>query len=235
MAQPLPDQPRLITFDTYGTLIDWDGALRSYLRMLFGSDRDIAAFYQDWYYSHALPAVVSEPFKLYRDLLRDTMLAACAAHGLHMTSDQADRLGDVMADAPPFADTVPVLDQLRQHAPLATISNSQRDILASSARLMKQPFTYAFTGEVVGSYKPAPELFHAVLDAAGLEPHEVVHVAQSQFVDLPRSVPMGIATVWINRQAQTLCPEHPAPTAELPDLVGLPALLKLHTVAAEAH
>lgn len=225
MAPPLPAKPKLITFDTYGTLIDWDGALRAYLRTLFGSRTDVAEFYQHWYYDHALPAVVNEPFKLYRDLLRDTMLQACEAQGLSMTTAQASRLGNVMADAPPFADTVPVLDQLRRHVPLATISNSQRDILASSAQLMKRPFTYAFTGEVVGAYKPAALLFETVLDAAGAEPHEVVHVAQSQYVDLPRSVPMGMATVWINRQRQTLQPGHPEPTAELPDLTGLPALL----------
>ncbi|MGE0221300.1 HAD-IA family hydrolase [Mycolicibacterium sp.] len=226
-AAPLPNKPKVITFDTYGTLIDWDGALRAYLTLLFGPDVDVAAFYQRWYYGHALPAVLDEPFKLYRDLLTDTLLAACEQEGLTVTREQAERLGDVMADAPPFADTNPVLDVLRELCPLATISNSQKDILEASAAKMNDPFTFMVTGEVVGAYKPAAPLFERVLELAQAKPDEAVHIAQSQYVDLPRSVPMGIPTIWINRQGQALQPEHPAPTLELPNLTALPRALGL--------
>ncbi|MGP3533926.1 HAD-IA family hydrolase [Microbacterium sp. RD1] len=226
-AAPLPARPKVITFDTYGTLIDWDGALKAYLVMLFGPGFDVESFYARWYYSHALPAVTDEPFKIYRELLADTMLAACAAEGVEITEEQAARLGDVMADAPPFPDTIPVLDVLRRAFPLGTISNSQKDILDSSARRMNDPFTHAITAEVVGAYKPAAELFELILDRAGAEPHEAVHVAQSQYVDLPRSVPMGIPTIWINRNSQALHPDHPAPTLVLPNLLGVPDALGL--------
>jgi 2-haloacid dehalogenase len=227
MAAPLPSRPKLVTFDTYGTLIDWDGALRSYLSLVFKPGFPVAEFYQRWYYNHALSAVTTEPFKLYRQLLTDTLLSACAEEGLEITREQAVRLGDVMADAPPFPDTIPVLNVLRKAFPLATISNSQEDILASSARRMNNPFTHMITGEVVGAYKPAPDLFERVLEQSGVKPHEVVHVAQSQYVDLPRSVPMGMPTIWINRQGQDLKPEHPNPTLELPSLLELPRALGL--------
>ncbi len=228
-AAPLPAAPRLITFDTYGTLIDWDSALRGHLVRLFaaeGVDLDVAAFYERWYYGHALPAV-SGPFLLYRDLLRTTMTAALAEAGVAVAPAELDALGDVMARAEPFPDAVAVLAEARRHVPLATISNSQRDILQASARRLGDPFTHALTGEVVRAYKPNRALFDLVLARAGVRPDEVVHVAQSQYVDLPRSVPMGIPTVWINRQGQTLRPETPPPTAELPDLRGLLPLLGL--------
>lgn len=227
MAAPLPDHPKVITFDTYGTLIDWDGALRSYLALIFKPGFAVAEFYKRWYYQHALPAVRDEPFKLYRQLLTDTMLAACAEEGVAITKSQAEQLGDVMADAPPFPDTVPVLNVLRRAYPLATISNSQKDILAASAKKMNEPFTHMITGEVVSAYKPALPLFERILEQAGAEPHESVHIAQSQYVDLPRSVPMGIPTIWINRQGQDLEPEHPAPTVELPNLLRVPQVLGL--------
>ncbi|MEO3839813.1 HAD-IA family hydrolase [Streptomyces sp. B22F1] len=67
------------------------------------------------------------------------------------------------------------------HAPLATISNSQRDIIDVSVRKLGDPFTYVFTGEAVGAYKPHRALFELVLGRAGVEPHEAVHVAQSQY------------------------------------------------------
>jgi 2-haloacid dehalogenase len=236
MAAPLPAVPRLITFDTYGTLIDWDSALRAHVGKLFsakGVELDVRRFYERWYYGYALPAV-SGPFQHYRDLLKTTMAAALAEVDVAVESKELNTLGDVMAQAEPFPDTVAVLTELKRHVPLATISNSERDIIEVSATKLGDPFTYVFTGEVVEAYKPHPALFELVLQRAGVRPHEAVHVAQSQFVDLPRSVPMGIPTVWINRQEQQRKPEIPAPTAELPNLKGLLSLLGL-PVADSAH
>ncbi|MBW8088883.1 HAD-IA family hydrolase [Streptomyces hygroscopicus subsp. hygroscopicus] len=226
-AAPLPARPKLITFDTYGTLIDWDTALRDYLQSLFDARDlkiDLASFYSDWYYLHALPTL-SADFMLYRDLLKTTMRRALAAVSVTFKEEELDALGDVMAAANPFPDTLEILSELRRHVRLATISNSQKDILDLSAQKMGNPFTYQITGEVVQAYKPARPLFDLVLERAGVQPHETVHIAQSQFVDLPRSVPMGIPTIWINRQGQTLLPEHPAPTLELPDLRDVPRVL----------
>jgi 2-haloacid dehalogenase len=235
-APPLPAHPKLITFDTYGTLIDWDGALRRYLQSIFdarGVTVDVTAFYAHWYLDYALPALRGD-FMIYRELLATTMRQACTDASLPIDERELAALGDVMAAADPFPDTVEVLDELRRHAPLATISNSQRDILEASAHKMGDPFTHQITAEVVRAYKPDPALFELVLDRAGVAPEEVVHIAQSQYVDLPRSVPMGIATIWINRQGQTLLPEHPAPTLELPDLRDVPRVLGYATEPAAA-
>lgn len=227
MGMALNTAVRLVTFDTYGTLIDWDSALRAQFAKLFaanGIELDVGEFQHRWYHRHALPAV-SGPFQRYRELLATTAAAALAEDGIVLPQADLATLGDAMAQADPFPDTVPVLAELRRHLPLATISNSQQDIIEVSARTLGDPFTHVITGEVVGAYKPHPALFELVLERAGVRPHEVVHVAQSQFVDLPRSVPMGIPTVWINRQSQTRHPDTPEPAAELPDLRGLPALL----------
>ncbi|MGO4431005.1 hypothetical protein AB4Z54_72585, partial [Streptomyces sp. MCAF7] len=113
-AAPLPATPRLITFDTYGTLIDWDSALRGHMAQLFagkGVKLDVAEFYQRWYYGFALPAV-SGPFQLYRDLLKNTMAEALAEAKVDFDPAELDVLGDVMAQADPFPDTVAVLAEL---------------------------------------------------------------------------------------------------------------------------
>ncbi len=237
MASDLPVAPRLITFDTYGTLVDWDTALRGYIADLLArkdAQMDPHAFYEHWYYEHAYPAVF-EPFRPYRQLLQETLQAALREQALDVEPNDGRDIGDAMAAAEPFPDAVDVLGRLRAHATLATISNSQQDIIRESARKLGNPFTHVFTGEDVRAYKPAPELFELVLERAGVSPGETVHVAQSQYVDLPRSVPMGIATVWINRQGQHRRDDVPRPTAELPDLIGLPGLLALDgTPHAEA-
>lgn len=226
-AVPLPAEPKLITFDTYGTLIDWDGALRRYLQSIFdsrGVTVDVTSFYAHWYHHYALPAL-HDDFMIYRELLATTMRQAFSDASLAVVDSELTALGDVMAGADPFPDTVETLDELRKHAPLATISNSQNDILDASAHKMGDPFTHQITAEVVQAYKPAPALFELVLERAGVAPLDVVHIAQSQYVDLPRSVPMGIPTIWINRQGQSLLPEHPEPTIELPDLRDVPRVL----------
>ncbi|WP_290052161.1 HAD-IA family hydrolase [Amycolatopsis solani] len=227
MAAPLPDEPHLITFDTYGTLIDWDTALRAYVGALFvrkGVGLDVSSFYRDWYYGHALPAV-SGPFVPYRELLTTTLRTALAAADVPLDADDGRDFGDAMAAARPFPDAVDTLARLARHVPLATISNSEHDIIRESSRLLGDPFTYVFTGEDVRAYKPDAALFELVLEKAGVRPRETVHVAQSQYVDLPRSVPMGIPTIWINRHGQTLADGTPAPTLELPDLTRLPSVL----------
>jgi 2-haloacid dehalogenase len=223
MAAPLPTATKLITFDTYGTLIDWDTALREYTASLLtakGSDLDPAAFHHSWYFDHALPAV-SGPFMLYRDLLQTSLHDTLIAYGIEVEPTDGADVGDAMAEAEPFPDAVEALGNLANYAPLATISNSQADIITHSVKKLGDPFTYVFTGEVVQHYKPHPALFELVLNKAGVAPENTIHIAQSQYVDLPQSVPMGLATVWINRHHQTLQPGIPAPTLELHDLVDV--------------
>lgn len=130
MAAPLPAAPKLITFDTYGTLIDWDSALRRYVVDLLtrhGSNQDAASFHYTWYYEYAVPTL-SGRFQIYRELLSTALQAAFAATDVSISDDEAAGIGDAMAAADPFSDSVEALGVLRQHAPLATISNSQQTL-----------------------------------------------------------------------------------------------------------
>ncbi len=235
MAAPLPSRPKLFTFDTYGTLIDWDSALREYIADLLrakGSDLDTRAFHHEWYFGFALPAV-SGPFLIYRELLTTTLQQALRAAGVDVDPADAADVGDAMAAAQPFPDAVESLGQLAEYAPLATISNSQADIISESSRKLGNPFTYIFTGEVVKHYKPHQALFDLVLASAGAAPADTIHIAQSQYVDLPRSVPMGMATVWVNRHHQDLEPGTPAPTIEVHDMVDLDRRIGLRDTGRE--
>lgn len=223
----LDPAPKIITFDTYGTLIDWESAIVGHISEVLkkkGSDIAPSTFYTVWYYGYAYPAVKG-PFQLYRDLLRTTFCQALVAHRLPVEPDDGVTLGDVMAAAEPFPDAVAALKKLKTRYRLATISNSQDDIISHAVAKLESPFDIVITGETTHTYKPNPALFELVMARAGVTAPEVVHVAQSQYVDLPRSIPMGMRTVWINRQAQKLLPETPAPHAELRNLSDLPQLL----------
>ncbi len=218
---------QLVTFDTYGTLIDWEGALTTYIRAVLArkeEDIDPRIFYRVWYHGFALPALKG-PFRIYRDLLQHTFKQALEAHRIPVEPDDGRDMGDAMAAAEPFPDAVAALAALKTKYRLATISNSQDDILAASNRKLGEPFDIMITGETTHTYKPNPALFHLVLARAGVAVDDAVHVAQSQYVDLPQSVPMGLQTIWINRQRQKLLPQTPAPHAELHGLADLPRTL----------
>jgi 2-haloacid dehalogenase len=227
MQLNLEPTPQLITFDTYGTLIDWESAIISYISETAerkGEQLDARQFYRVWYYGYALPALKG-PFMQYRKLLKHTFQQALVAHRIDVEPTDGDTLGDAMAAAEPFPDAVDVLRKLKTKYRLATISNSQDDIISHAAEKLQQPFDLVITADTTHTYKPNPALFELVLARANVDRQRTVHVAQSQYVDLPRSVPMGIRTVWINRQGQKLLKETPAPDVILRDLRALPELL----------
>jgi 2-haloacid dehalogenase len=169
------------------------------------------------------------PFLIYRQLLQNSLQDALREHGADVNPSDGADFGDAMAQADPFPETVDVLHRLAKRFRLATISNSQDDIISHAAARMDDLFDVVLTAETTRTYKPSPELFELVLRTAGVPAARTVHIAQSQYVDLPRSMSMGMRTVWINRNAQTLNPGTPEPHAVLPDLRGLPTLLRIAT------
>lgn len=229
MALNLEPKPELLTFDCYGTLIDWDSALRVYVADLLKRKNlsvEPDEFYHGWYYRHAL-RLLQGPFLIYRELLKQSMQAALREYGADVDDSDGADCGDAMAEAEPFPHTVDVLRQLAGEYRLAIISNSQDDIICHAVERMDNLFSVVLTAETTHAYKPDSALFELVLEKAAVPVERTVHIAQSQYVDLPRSVPMGFRTIWINRNAQDLNDGTPAPDEILPDLRDLPALLKV--------
>jgi 2-haloacid dehalogenase len=223
----LDPKPELLTFDCYGTLIDWDSALRQYVVGLLERKQlsvDPGEFYHGWYYRHAL-RMLSGPFKIYRELLRDSIQDALRECGTEVDDADGSDCGDAMANAEPFPDTLDALHALALTYRMAIISNSQDDIVSHAVKRMDNLFDVVLTAETTHAYKPDPAMFEVVLERAGVPVERAVHIAQSQYVDLPRSVPMGFRTIWINRNAQTLNDGTPAPDEILPDLREVPKLL----------
>src|SRR5690606_30710918 len=142
MEFPREPRPDLLTFDCYGTLIDWDSALRRYVAgVISAKSRSLPAseFYENWYYRHALP-MLRGPFKLYRTLLKDSLHDALRSFGAEVLPADGDDFGDAMADAEPFPDTRAFLHQVAPHFRLGIISNSQDDIISHAVRRMDDLF-----------------------------------------------------------------------------------------------
>ena len=191
-----PANYRTLTFDCYGTLIDWENGILAYLKPLF-----------ERYDVHVIDEFVVECFSRYEP-------AAQAEGGSYRTvlAKVLSRFGERLAFTPkeadlegfaasiehwqPFPDTVPALEMLAKRFDLAVVSNIDDDLFALSAKHLGVPFQHAITAQKVGVYKPAAEMFTAAL---GQVRGPVLHVAQSRFHDILPATAAGLDTVWINR------------------------------------
>jgi 2-haloacid dehalogenase len=221
------DGVTLLTFDCYGTLIDWETGIRAYLTGVLASKPgapDLETFYRHWYEEREIPTI-GGPFLPYRQVLQQSLQAALADFGLPVRPEDGADFGTAMEGWAPFPEAPGVLARLATRYRLAVISNSQHDIIRHAVAKLGNPFTYVITAEDARAYKPDPRPFALALATASAQPAETIHIAQSQLVDLPRSIPLGMRTIWINRNAETLRPGVPAPHWELPDLRPLPDLL----------
>ena len=244
---------KLLTFDCYGTLIDWETGVRAYLGRVLedkgveagagveteagakagtpANDRpEIETFYGRWYERQL--EHIAGPFKPYRKVLRDSLQETLGDFGLPVEKGDGEDFGDDMETWEPFPESAGVLARLREAGyTLTVVSNSQHDIIRHAVEKLGSPFDHVVTAEDVEAYKPDARPFERALELAGVGRDETVHICRSQEVDLPRSVPMGITTVWINRTGERLAEGVPEPDYELADLTGLPDLLGLPDTA----
>jgi 2-haloacid dehalogenase len=136
-----------VTFDCYGTLIDWESGIRAAaLPLLAHAPAAVspAAFFERW---EQLQFERLRPYRPYRQVLRESVRAALAELGVAPTQRAADTLGDAMGDWEPFADTCPALEALRGRVRFGVITNTDDAIIASTRRRLGVPLDFAFTAE----------------------------------------------------------------------------------------
>ena len=214
----MPD--RWVTFDCYGTLIDWEGGLRSALAALWpeaGADRLLRLH-------HTVEPRVQEHGELsYREVLARCLAAVSAIDGLPVPEGRGDALAESLPSWPPFPEVPGALAELRERGwRLAILSNTDPDLLAASVAAIGVPFDALITASEAGSYKPAPGHWERFFADTGAAPEHHVHVAASLFHDVEPAARMGLETVWINRLGESSSLPR---AAELPDLGGLPEVL----------
>lgn len=205
---------RWVTFDCYGTLIDWErGITDALLPLLPGAtDRDALAKR----YIEIEAGVEGERYLSYREILDRAGAALLREHGVETPSP----LPASLPHWRPFPEVPAALRSLRSDGyRLAILSNVDRDLLAHSiARLGVAP-DLAITAEDVGSYKPAAGHWQRFLAQAGVTAAEVVHVGASQYHDMRPAAALGFRTVFVDRHGESLVTE---PTQVIPDLSSLP-------------
>jgi 2-haloacid dehalogenase len=210
----------VLTFDCYGTLIDWEkgilGAVKPILaRHGVGADDDtILETYA------ALEAKYEEgEFLPYRMVLRLVMTEMSLRLKFDAAPGELDCLAQSIGDWPPFPDTVDALRRLAKTYRLAVISNVDDALFALTAKRLQVGFDWVTTAEQVRAYKPSPAMFEEALRRIGGPRERVLHVAQSVYHDIVPARWLGLATVWVNRRAGKAGPGATPRVSAAPDLV----------------
>lgn len=212
---------RWATFDCYGTLVDWNGGVGTELSRLFGEpnpDQLLARYHE------IEPRIQSEhPRWSYRDVMAAALAELASETGTTIPADDKDALARSLPGWTVFGEVREALTQASERGwKLVILSNTDRDLIESSMRVINVPFERAIVASEIGSYKPAYRHWRAFYESTGAETSHHVHVAQSHFHDIVPAHELGIRSIWINRGFQRA---QPAPTRELHDLTGLAEVL----------
>ena len=206
---------KLITFDCYGTLIDWESGIRETLqRQLQSAGRAWEDRFFDLYVEREARHE-SAAYRPYREVLAAAEADVLTAAGVNPLPKPA--LADSLPDWKPFADTLQGLERLREKYKLGVLSNIDRDLFARTARHLGVKFDIVVTAEDVQYYKPGLAHFEKMLEQSRLNKNQILHVAQSLYHDIAVCNELNIPCVWINRRGEENT-RSARPIAEFPDL-----------------
>lgn len=215
---------RVLTFDCYGTLIDWESGILNALKPVFvehhvriSQDDALELFGElEW--------AEQEEYKRYYLVLENVLKTMGTRLGFSPSPSEIRAFGQSVADWSPFPDTVDALLALKQKYKLCILSNVDDELFAHSAKKLQVPFDDVITAQQCGSYKPALNNFRVAAGRVGVPKKQWLHVAQSLFHDIAPANKMGLRTVWVNRRWDKPGAGATPPTTAVPDV-------EVHTLA----
>jgi 2-haloacid dehalogenase len=218
---------KVLTFDCYGTLIDWETGILSTLQPIL-TDHGVTADPEHLLtlYGEVESAAEQGPYVPYRQLVMAVLRGIGERLGFSPSETEQSRFAHAVGDWPPFADTSAALGALKRRFRLAIISNVDDDLFARTNQKLDVRFDWIVTAQQVRSYKPSLDNFRQALARIGLPTEQVLHVAQSLFHDHVPAKQLGLETVWVNRRhgraGSGASPSATArPDLEVPDLATL--------------
>jgi 2-haloacid dehalogenase len=198
----------ILTFDCYGTLIDWESGLLPVIHRVLGAhkkdidDATILKLYADFEQRLEQSSERSSeqrPFRPYREVLESVVRQFGTEFGFAPTVDEAHSLPDSLPKWKPWPDTVAALRQLKTRFRLAILSNVDDDLFAGTRPQLGVEFDAVVTAQQAQAYKPALKIFELALTRVNAPAHRVLHVGQSIYHDVIPAQALGLATVWVNR------------------------------------
>jgi 2-haloacid dehalogenase len=190
----------VLTFDCYGTLIDWEAGIAAAARMQLG---DAVAGVSDEQIVSAFAEVEHEaevPYKSYREVLALSLRGIGERLDVPVSDAQARGFGSSVGQWPAFPDSAAALGRLQERFRLAVITNCDDDLFAQSERRLGVQFDEVITAQQAGSYKPDHANFELAFERIDEPRERILHVAQSLFHDHVPAKALGMTSVWIDRR-----------------------------------
>ena len=222
---------KVLTFDCYGTLIDWESGILSAFKPVLNyfdvsvSNEEILEHYAEFESSGE-----KGDFVKYREILKEVANNFAERYKFKLSVDKQYFLADSMKKWKPFSDSVKALNRLKEKYELGILSNVDNDLFAYSSYHLGIDFDFLFTAEEIGSYKPSIKNFEYLINNISVPKDKILHVAQSLYHDIVPAKSMDLSTVWVNRRHDShgagATPKVLAiPDIEVPDLESLVRLI----------
>src|SRR3954452_7670697 len=208
-----------LTFDCYGTLIDWERGILAALQIDADPDDVLAA------YAKLESELEAGEYLRYREVVARCYDGLAERYGL--PADGRDAFADAVGDWPPFPDSPAALARLKEQFTLGVITNCDDDLFARSNARLGVEFDWVITAQQVGAYKPSPRGFEEAFARMDVPRERILHVAQSLFHDHVTAKRLELSTVWIDRRAGrgggATPPAEATPDATFPDMASFAA------------
>jgi 2-haloacid dehalogenase len=191
----------VLTFDCYGTLIDWETGIAEGLGAILSRhgmspDRDELL---ERYAGHEAE-LEAGPYRRYREILAEAARRVMREYGAEPSDDELAGFGGSVGEWPAFADSTAALARLAERFRLGVITNCDDDLFAASQRRLGVTFEWIVTAQQARSYKPDTRNFELAFERIDKPREQILHVAQSLFHDHVPAKGLGLTTVWINRR-----------------------------------
>ncbi len=201
----LSHKPRFLTFDCYGTLIDWDEGSKQFFREILqrtAAQISVDEFHERW--NQIEFNLILGPYRPYREILAESLRLTLAHYDLPHSAEDEERFARSIRSWPPFADVAPNLVKIKEAYKIAIISNIDDDIIRESVKKMGVEFDNVITAQQARAYKPNPLVFKYALGRLGCKTSEILHVAFGFNYDIIPTQKEGIRTVWVNRRKEKM-------------------------------
>jgi len=189
-----------LTFDCYGTLVDWETGIVTGIRAAVG-DR-LAAGDEELLEAYARHEVVLEggDYLRYREVVAGALRSIGVEHGIDVSDGEAAAFGDSVGDWPPFPDSAEALAALKRRFRLGVITNCDDDLFARTEKRLGVEFDWVITAQQAQGYKPSQRNFELAFERIDVPRERIIHVAQSLFHDHVPAKHLGMTSVWIDRR-----------------------------------
>ena len=224
----------VLTFDCYGTLIDWEGGILSALHRALDGRAELPAddTLLESFGRHE-SATEAGPYLPYREVLGRVLRGLAAELGVEPDDETVATFGGSVVDWPAFPDSAASLASLHERFKLGVITNCDDDLFAASQARLGLEFDWVITAQQARRYKPNPRGFELAFERIGLPPRRILHVAQSLFHDHVPAKRLGLSTVWVDRRHDRPGAGATPPASATPDLV-VPDMATLAELASAA-